>query len=124
MIIAVPTSEGRLCPHFGHCEEFTLVTVDYAGKTIESANTISAPPHQPGMLPGWLAGYGTEVVLAGGMGPRAIELFNQAGITVHIGAPAESPQSLVEAFLNGSLQLTDNACDHPGEAHGGQCGGH
>jgi len=124
MIIAVPTSGGRLCPHFGHCEEFTLVTVDSTGKTIENTSSIAAPSHQPGMLPGWLAGQGAEVILAGGMGPRAVELFNRAGITVHIGAPEEPPEQLVQAFLNGSLRLTDNVCDHPDEGHGGQCGRH
>lgn len=124
MKIAVPTSGGRLCPHFGHCDEFTLIDVDYPGKTIQGSSTVAAPPHQPGMLPGWLAQQGAEVILAGGMGPRAVELFNRAGISVHTGAPEEPPEDLVKSYLQGSLQLSSNLCDHPEGGHGGQCGQH
>ncbi len=125
MIIAVPSSKGVLCPHFGHCDEFTLVEVDDSSKTIQGTNKIPAPPHQPGMLPGWLARQGANVILAGGMGPRAVDLFVQNGIAVHIGAPEEPPEKLVLAFLGGTLQLTSNSCDHPVEGHGeGGCGNH
>lgn len=102
------------------------MTVNYTDKTIEGSNCLPAPPHQPGMLPGWLAQQGAEVILAGGMGPMAVELFEQSGIAVHLGAPEEPPQNLVQAFLDGSLKLAGNVCDHPegGHGHGGQCGQH
>ncbi len=123
MTIAVPTSNGVLCPHFGHCEEFTLINVDEASQTIQNSCRVPAPAHQPGELPGWLVGQGTDVVLAGGMGAHAVDLLNRAGITVHTGVPQEAPVRLVQAFLGGSLQLTENSCDHPEEGQvGGQCG--
>jgi len=125
MIIAVPTSRGVLCAHFGHCEEFTLVDVDESARTIRGTNRIPAPSHQPGMLPPWLAQQGANVILAGGMGPRAVDLFTQNGIAVHTGAPEEAPEKLVQAFLGGALQLAGNTCDNPGEGHGdGGCGKH
>jgi predicted Fe-Mo cluster-binding NifX family protein len=52
------------------------------------------------------------VVIAGGMGQRAVALFNQQGIQVHVGAPAAAPEQIVQDFLSGSLQFGDNACDH------------
>ncbi len=125
MIIAVPTSNGVLNPHFGHCEEFTLVDVDESAKTIRGTNKVPAPSHQPGMLPPWLAQQGAKVILAGGMGPRAVDLFTQSGIAVHLGAPEEAPETLVQAFLGGTLQLSDNSCDHPDEGHSDSgCGRH
>ena len=30
MKIAIPLAAGRLCMHFGHCEQFALVDVDGA----------------------------------------------------------------------------------------------
>jgi ATP-binding protein involved in chromosome partitioning len=41
-----------------------------------------------------------------------VALFNQKGIEVVSGAPVETPQTLVAAFLEGSLQTGQNLCDH------------
>jgi predicted Fe-Mo cluster-binding NifX family protein len=118
MRIAVPTSGGVLCAHFGHCEAFALVDVDESEKTVLKVNMVVPPVHQPGMLPGWLARQGAQVVVAGGMGQRAISLFTSAGIAVHTGAPAEPPEKLALAFLDNSLQLSANTCDRPDQDAG------
>ena len=34
MKIAIPTANGKLCSHFGHCESFTFVDVDLSKKEI------------------------------------------------------------------------------------------
>ena len=112
MKIAVPIVEGRLSPHFGHCETFTLIDVDKTGKEILKRDDIEAPPHQPGLLPGWLHERGAQMIFAGGMGSRAQELFAQNGIEVLIGAPSEDPEELVRSWMNGTLTLGDNVCDH------------
>jgi predicted Fe-Mo cluster-binding NifX family protein len=70
------------------------------------------PPHEPGVLPRWLHEMGADVILAGGMGARAQDLFNQNGIKVVTGAPADSPESLVHRFLSNSLVTGENVCDH------------
>jgi len=125
MRVAIPTTNGLLCPHFGHCKEFTLIGVHETSKTIRAVDAVPAPAHQPGMLPKWLANQGASVILAGGIGQRAIALFNDAGITVRTGVPEESPQQLVMAYLDGSLKSVDNTCDNTGHHHGdGQCGRH
>jgi ATP-binding protein involved in chromosome partitioning len=46
------------------------------------------------------------------MGQRAQQLFAQNGITVVMGAPAEPPEHLATAYLNGTLETGDNICDH------------
>jgi predicted Fe-Mo cluster-binding NifX family protein len=98
--------------HFGHCEHFALVDVNPDGKEIVKREDVAAPPHQPGLLPPWLAERGATTILAGGMGQRAQQLFAQQGIQVVVGAPAETPEQLVTEYLAGTLQVGDNVCDH------------
>ena len=112
MRIAIPVSDDRLDPHFGHCRFFSLVDVDHAGKSILKAATVAAPPHEPGVLPAWLAQQGTDLVLAGGMGSRAIQLFRDQGVEVIVGVPPLAPQALVESWLAGEIGEGSNACDH------------
>ncbi len=112
MKIAIPTAAGRLCMHFGHCEQFALVDVDEIGGKPTSTAVVTPPPHEPGLLPRWLQEQGATVIIAGGMGQRAQQLFAQSGVKVVVGAPADTPESLVEAYLNGSLTSGQNLCDH------------
>jgi ATP-binding protein involved in chromosome partitioning len=112
MKIAIPVAEGRLSTHFGHCERFALVDVDPAEKKILEREDIEAPPHEPGLLPKWLAERGANMIIAGGMGQRAQALFGEHGIEVIIGAPAETPENLVNSYLAGTLQSGENICDH------------
>jgi len=109
---AVPTSGGLLCSHFGHCEEFTLVDVAAESQDILGITTITAPEHEPGLLPSWLAERGARVVIAGGMGSHAQQLFAQQGVTVITGASAAEPETLVRRYLADSLVTGDNVCDH------------
>lgn len=112
MRIAIPVAEGRLCPHFGHCEEFALIDVDQESKQITGQQTLPSPDHQPGLLPRWLHEQGTTIVIAGGMGRRAQDLFTENGIRVIIGASSQPPEAVVKAYLDGSLETGANICDH------------
>jgi len=112
MRIAIPTSDGRLALHFGHCKQFALIDVDERNKRIVADELVEAPDHQPGLLPKWLHEQGVNLVIAGGMGSRAVQLFTQSGIEVCTGAPSETPRALVEAYLNGTLDAGQNVCDH------------
>lgn len=112
MIIAIPLAAGRLSMHFGHCEQFALVEVDESSSQIGETRFLSPPAHEPGALPRWLHEQGAGVIIAGGMGQRAQQLFAQSGISVVVGAPAETPERLVADYLEGTLQTGDNICDH------------
>ncbi|MFH1743118.1 MAG: iron-sulfur cluster carrier protein MrpORP [bacterium] len=112
MKIAIPVAEGRLCMHFGHCEEFALIDVDSATKEITQKEVIQSPPHEPGLLPQWIQEHGATTVIAGGMGARAKDLFTAKGITVVVGAPSEEPEEVVKAYVAGNLQTGENVCDH------------
>lgn len=110
MKIAIPTAQGKLAMHFGHCETFTLI--DVADQTITTTEEVQAPPHEPGLLPRWLGEKGVSHIIAGGMGQRAQQLFGNQNINVIIGAPAEEASELVSRYLAGNLTTGINLCDH------------
>lgn len=108
--IAVPVSNGLLDAHFGHCSQFALIDVE--DNKIISEQLMDAPPHEPGLLPPYLAERGVTDVIAGGMGQRAIVIFNQHKVNVFVGAPALPAKELVRGFLDNSLTFNANYCDH------------
>ena len=110
--IAVPMAAGCLCQHFGHCEQFALLDVDADNKTILKTTMLVPPPHEPGLLPTWLQEQGADVIIAGGMGSRAQELFLGKGIHVVTGASQEVPAKVVADYLAGVLKTGSNVCDH------------
>lgn len=110
MRIAIPTAGGKLCMHFGHCERFALVDVE-DGK-IAAARFVDPPEHQPGIYPPWVKSQGADLVIAGGMGQRAVGMFEQSGVKVLVGAPALEPEEIVRQYLAGTLQTGGNVCDH------------
>ena len=112
MKIAIPMADGRLCMHFGHCEQFALVEVDEDAKAITAVSHQTPPAHEPGVLPRWLHEQGADIIIAGGMGQRAQGLFAQNDIKVVVGAPAGKVEDLVSAYLSGTLKAGQNVCDH------------
>ncbi|HMM39492.1 MAG TPA: NifB/NifX family molybdenum-iron cluster-binding protein [Desulfovibrio sp.] len=112
MRFAVPMAQGQLCMHFGHCEQFAVIDVDDASKTLAKTQMLLPPPHEPGLLPRWLKERGVTHVIAGGMGARARQLFEEAGVSVTVGAQGGAAEQLVTAFLGGSLVTGANTCDH------------
>ena len=103
MRIGIPVTGGRLSPHFGHCEQFALIDVDEAKKEILKVELLPSPPHQPGMLPGWLAEQGASIVIAGGMGGRAVDIFRQNHIEVVMGAPSEDTAKVALDYIKETL---------------------
>jgi predicted Fe-Mo cluster-binding NifX family protein len=63
-------------------------------------------------LPKWLHDLGADVIIAGGMGNRARQLFDENGIKVVVGAPSDAPEVLVRQYLSDSLVTGPNVCDH------------
>jgi predicted Fe-Mo cluster-binding NifX family protein len=108
--IAIPLENGILCSHFGHCQQFAII--DTEDHTVVNETLITPPPHEPGLLPGWLAQKGVTDVIAGGMGQRAISLFNQENINVFVGAEQKESNDLASDLVNGRLVAGANYCDH------------
>jgi ATP-binding protein involved in chromosome partitioning len=112
MRYAVPVTGGKVATHFGHCEQFALFDVNEETKEILRKELVSSPGHQPGLLPEWLAEEGVSLVIAGGMGSRAQNLFRQNHIDVVIGILESDPEKVVRSYLDGKLDTGPNICDH------------
>lgn len=109
--IAVPIDEnGVLDGHFGHCKFFTLINIE--DDKVVSEEKVTPPPHEPGVLPKWLAEKGVTDVLAGGMGHKAIQIFNYNNVNVFVGAPRLTAKELATGFLDKSIDFSANYCDH------------
>jgi len=112
MRIAIPLVQGKLSLHFGHCDQFAIFDVGDDNKTVVSRNDKTPPGHEPGVLPRWLHENNVSVIIAGGMGQRAQQLFAQNDIKAVIGASSGTPEELVSAYLQDTLRTGDNICDH------------
>jgi len=112
MKIALPVTDNKLCTHFGHCKTFEVFDVDDTTKSITGRATFSAPPHQPGLLPRWLADKGVKCVIAGGIGSRAVTIFKENGVNVVTGAQAGEPVAILKDYISGRLATGANVCDH------------
>lgn len=117
--IAIPMVNNMLSEHFGHCQAFAFVDVE--NDKITEVTTMDPPEHTPGSFPKWVAANGATDVIAGGMGGKAINLFNESGVNAFVGAPVDTPTNLVNQFIAGELTLSANYCEHD-ENH--SCGGH
>lgn len=112
MRIAVPLVQGRLSLHFGHCDQFAIFDIDGETSKVINRKDATPPAHAPGVLPKWLHENNVSIIIAGGMGQRAQQLFAQNDIKVVIGASSNSPEELVSAYLQNTLETGDNICDH------------
>ncbi len=110
-------SEGKyVSGHFGHCEGFTVYEVDE--RQIKGKDFVDNPGHRPGFLPVFLKDLGADVIVAGGMGARAQELFNENGIEVVVGAQGLC-DDVAEQYIRGELESTGSICSE--HAHEGHC---
>jgi predicted Fe-Mo cluster-binding NifX family protein len=123
-IIAIPSTapggmEAPLGAHFGHCDLYTMVSVEE--KEIKSVEVIPNMPHQQGgcMAPvQYLADKGANMLIAGGMGLRPLMGFNQVGIEVYAGGEYQTVGDAVKALING--QLPQFSQEHTCGGGGGQ----
>lgn len=117
--IAIATEGQNVSAHFGHCQGFFVVTTE-AGQILDE-EFVANPGHKPGLLPNLLHQQGVQVIIAGGMGPGAIDIFYDKQIDVITGATGPVTEAL-NLYLTGQLRSTGTVChDH---AHAGDCGSH
>ena len=129
MKIAIPTANGKLCSHFGHCESFTFVDVDLNKKEITEIINDVPDGGVTCQCATWVVSKGTNLLLAGGIGGNPANVFMQNGVEVIAGCPEMEIKELVCAYLNNSLTRGENSCGHGsghschGDGHH-HCGGH
>ena len=119
MKIAVASEGSMVTEHFGHCESFSIFETE--GNQISKIENVPNPGHRPGFLPNFLNEMGVNVIISGGMGGGAIEIFNEKNIEVIVGASG-SARTAAEQYLKGELKSTGSVCHE--HQHIGECGNH
>lgn len=117
MKIAVPKENNSVCAHFGHCEGFEVYNIEESN--ILDSQFVENPGHKPGFLPLFLKEQGVDMVITGGMGQRAQELFKENNIGVITGATG-SIENVIKCYIKGDLVSTKEVCSL--HAHEGECG--
>ena len=117
MRIAVASDGKMVTEHFGHCEGFNLF--DAENNQIANQEFIPNPGHRPGFLPVFLHDQGVNVIISGGMGGGAIDIFNEKGIEVIVGATGEA-EVAANHYLQGKLKSTGSVCHE--HQHADECG--
>ncbi|MCR5665206.1 MAG: NifB/NifX family molybdenum-iron cluster-binding protein [Eubacterium sp.] len=116
MKIAVSCNGNQIWAHFGHCENFMIY--DEEGGKIVGEESVANPGHRPGFLPNFLADRGVNVMISGGMGGGAVDIFNSRNVEVILGAQGDAREA-VEAYLRGELKSTGSICHE--HAHADEC---
>lgn len=107
MKIAIASEAKAVAQHFGYCEGFFVFTV--SDGRVEIKEFVPNPGHKPGFLPNYLNDLGVCVIIAGGMGGGAIEIFNDKGIQVITGAEG-SVDEVIQSYIDGKLSSTGSVC--------------
>jgi len=114
MKIAVACMGTVVAGHFGHCENFMLFDAEN-GKIVNEVS-IPNPGHRPGFLPNFLADQGAQVIISGGMGGGAVDIFNERNVEVIVGVQGDA-KAAVEQYLKGELESTGSVCHEHEHAH-------
>ena len=114
MKIAVSCNGNQIWAHFGHCENFMIYEAENG--VITSEQSVPNPGHRPGFLPNFLADMGVAVIISGGMGGGAVDIFNERGVEVVLGAQGDA-KTAGESYLRGELHSTGSICHEHAHEH-------
>lgn len=117
--IAVASENNQITQHFGHCANFNIYDVE--NNAVVKAHSVPNPGHKKGFLPRFINDLGVNVVISGGMGQGAVDLFNANNIEVILGASGKA-EDAVNAYLQGRLESSASICTQ--HQHRGSCGEH
>ncbi len=118
MKIAIPSRDGAVDSHFGHCEAFTIYTVTVEDGTIIAEEQLTPPPGcgcKSNIIP-TLSQMGVSVLLGGNMGQGAANMLLNNGIQVVRGCQGIA-REVAQSWLDGSLTDQGGGCDHHDCSH-------
>lgn len=104
---SIATDNDQVSQHFGRCPSYTFVDVEK--NAVVKKTIVQNPGHQVGTIPKFLHDNSVNVIIAGGMGRRAIDFFNQYKIQPVLGATG-SIDNIVDVILSGQLKSGDSTC--------------
>ena len=126
MKIALPvTGSNQIDDHFGHCESYSVYTVNEK-KEITDVQKVPSPQGCgcKSNIASVLASQCVTVMLAGGIGAGAINVLNYAGIEVVRGCSGNA-EEVIKMYLAGKISDSGESCaHHHGEGDGHVCNHH
>jgi len=97
--------KSELAQHFGRCPYYIIIELD-KNNTVTNVEELDNPyynEHSPGVVPQYIAKQKADVMIAGGMGGRAVDFFNQFGIEVVTGATG-TIEGILNNYLSGEIK--------------------
>jgi predicted Fe-Mo cluster-binding NifX family protein len=110
---------SRVADHFGRCSKFKVYEVNDQKKIVNEEiyqNPLQGSHGGTCQLPHYLNKIGANVVIAGGMGRKAIALFEQYGINI-ITAPGMNIDEALYGYLNEEISGYKECAGHQGDCH-------
>lgn len=115
MKIAIASEGKQVSGHFGHCEGFTIYEIEKA--QVVNKNFVENPGHRPGYLPLFLKEKDIDVIIAGGMGETAQQLFGENDMEVIVGVQGFCDK-IIDQYIEGNVKSTGSICrEHQHEGH-------
>lgn len=117
MKIALPSRNGQIDDHFGHCEYFTVFTIDDANKEILNSEIIESPVGCgcKSNIAQDLSKIGVSLMLAGNMGDGAVNVLKKSNIEVIRGCSGDIKEA-AQDYLDGKITDSGDSC-HEHECH-------
>lgn len=109
MRYAIAMEDGAVAQHFGRCERYTIADIDDGRE--HGRSNLDNPGHAPGLLPRLLSQHDVDCVVAGGAGPRAVNLFNELGMDVLLGVSGPVDEVISE-IATGDIEPGESTCEH------------
>lgn len=104
---------ARLAEHFGRAPCFAVVDLDEKGEVSNVETVSNTSEHVGGM--GYahdnVLGLQPNVLILYGMGPRGLNTFRSAGVTV-LKANADTVGEVIAAYKKGELEELSEGCPH------------
>jgi Mrp family chromosome partitioning ATPase/predicted Fe-Mo cluster-binding NifX family protein len=110
--------EAEVSAHFGRCPFYVVAEIE--GGEIKKVRAEKNPhfeSHSPGQVPKFVKELDADVILTGGMGRKAQQLFEKLGVEIGCGASG-TVRDAIKAFLAGELS-SQAGCSHD---HPSSCG--
>jgi predicted Fe-Mo cluster-binding NifX family protein len=110
----LPQGKAIVADHFGRCSKFLIYEVNEEKKVVKEEvyyNPLEGRHGGACELPAYVKEYNANVIIAGGMGRKAVMQFNQFGIQV-ITAPGAEILDALHGYLNGDLNSYEECAGH------------
>lgn len=121
IVVAIPSEDGLLNPHFGHTKYFTLYTIKQKSVVAEEEIPVIKGSHADVIA--WLKNEKkVEVIIAGGMGDEATNICRSFGIKLFRGVGVGKCSSIIQLYIENKLTDREGTCSgHEGGSCSGGC---